>query len=698
MGLMLVSLSAYGQRFPFLKPSLEEKSKEKTEVASDAKVGGWYFNLGITGARAKLSKDRKNLVVTYVFEDTPAYKNIQVGDIIIGINKKNFDKAYDSNKFGEEGPLIDFGNALEEIQRPQKKSKMNILQLEVLRGGKKITIDLKISTKYGEFSDKFPYDCPKVDKILEELYVYLLSSQKGNGSWGRFNDTTFATLALISSGRPEHLKAAEKGVRSFINDKTTWLPIWKNTFSGIVMSEYYLKTGEKWILPELEKIRDWLEDAQYMKLSHRGRTDETPRIYGKSPTKKHDLLRIGGWWHHLGWGGYGPMSITTGQAVLALSLIKRCGIDVDMSRLEAGYSFLERATNACGFVAYHDDANKKSKRGGPLGRVGVTALANFACPINSDVYLDRAMLNINCLNVHYNGMAHSHASATLGMGWAMAGAIIDDACYQNMLDRHKWFINLAHCPDGTFYCQPNRDYVVGAQDFIKAPRLSMSAALAFGLSIRNKTLSMTEMVNKEFQLPQIKIDLSEYSREIRNMSKDLMAEKLNRVHKSIVKYEDKLKQMKSDKDLEKVKEENAVLQKLKNYIVNTTKTLVKHINTFVEVGDFYKAQILMLQYKKIFFGIPEFDTTLLSLEDRFKGDDIEKMIVIGKAYYSLVEKMNEKKVKDKKDLLLSYQRFIKNYPDNIYCAACEAIVVEIEKFPLSKICPEQYIRQVASLE
>ena len=56
--------------------------KHTAEKGPDAEAGGWYYNLGITGLRAVLMKDRPmHLRVKYVFEGTPAHGKVKVDDI-----------------------------------------------------------------------------------------------------------------------------------------------------------------------------------------------------------------------------------------------------------------------------------------------------------------------------------------------------------------------------------------------------------------------------------------------------------------------------------------------------------------------------------------------------------------------------------------------------------------------------------------
>ena len=57
------------------------------------------------------------------------------------------------------------------------------------------------------------------------------------------------------------------------------------------------------------------------------------------------------------------------------------------------------------------------------------------------------------------------------------------------MDYNRWSFSLAHCPDGTFYYQPNRDN--NPQDYASAPRLAATATTALILAIKEKRLQIT---------------------------------------------------------------------------------------------------------------------------------------------------------------------------------------------------------------
>ncbi len=116
----------------------------KTEVGPDAEVPGWFINLGITGARAMITKEEPTkLQVMFVFKQSPAFGKLEVGDKITGANTRAFMTAhkfgYGEGKFGYQGPMMDFANALEESQGKLAGR----LVLDVLRGEQKLQVNCK---------------------------------------------------------------------------------------------------------------------------------------------------------------------------------------------------------------------------------------------------------------------------------------------------------------------------------------------------------------------------------------------------------------------------------------------------------------------------------------------------------------------------------------------------------------------------
>ena len=455
--------------------------KRTTKIGPDAEVPGWYINLGITGARAMIAEaEPKVLLVTFLFKDTPASGKLQPGDKIIGVNGRPFVTAhkfgYGMDKFGYEGPMMDFGNALEESQG-QRSGK---LVLEVLRGDQKLSVELQLTTKYGGFSADYPFDCQKTDVILQETCAYLIKEQKADGTWSdRPHINAFAALALLGSGDPAYLAAVKKCAQAMGQSTTDvvrpgGLPVWTYSLYGIVLGEYYLATHEPWVLPELDEINRWLNKAQHPETS--------------PPERRHIAGGFGHAPHFVdGRNGYGSFNIVTAQAMMAWALMERCGLAVDTNRFQAAHEFIATGTNKIGYVWYAD------RVGGPgyadMGRTGASALAHHLSPSGGEAYLAFAKRNAQCIGDHPTTFIDTHGCPLLGMVWTALGSAVDPPSFRKLLDANRWAFSLSHCPDGTFYYQPNRDN--NPQDYAAAPRLSATAATALILTIKCQKLQMT---------------------------------------------------------------------------------------------------------------------------------------------------------------------------------------------------------------
>ncbi len=320
-------------------------------------------------------------------------------------------------------------------------------------------------------SDTYPYDCPKSEIILDELYAYLLKTQKLDGTWhGRPHINAFAAMALLASGAEAHLPAAKRAAEACAretNDRIDYrgLDCWKYGLYGAYLGEYYLITREVWVLPELEQINKWLHKAQ---------------------------MANGGWGHRPanrpGGNGYGAINVITMQAKMAWALMLRCGLEVDAERYQAAQEFVARGTNDIGYVWYKD-GGRNNPSYADMGRTGASAIAHYLSPVGGAAYKDFAKLSAGCIGNHPKTFPDTHGSPLLGMAWTALGALPDPVMFRKLMDYNRWHFALAQCPGGTFYYQPNRDN--NPQDFAADPRLCASAVTALILSVKHRRLQMT---------------------------------------------------------------------------------------------------------------------------------------------------------------------------------------------------------------
>lgn len=465
---------------------------QRAETGPDAEVPGWYYNLGITGLRAQLMADEpKALLIQYVFPDSPADKIVARGDWVVGAGGRMFRhehrNGYGMSVFGADGPITEFAEALEQAQGVDGRGK---LALSVRRGDETREVELHVGQRYGSWSDSYPANCGKTDKILTELWPYLLNHQMEDGSFGDAVDNTFAPLALLASGEAQYLDAVRRNVKYLASetrpndDRREMLMNWTYMTAAIVMSEYYLATHEKWVLPELQEVHDHLAKAQYLHMSQinpkarKSHPDSVP----KGPKDSH-----GGWGHNPGFEGYGPIAMLTGQGALAYSLMHRCGLQIDRKRHDAAYAFLRKGTGRNGYVWYGDQIGGPQDGWADMGRTGAAGIASHLSPYAEPAYRERALLHARVIGEHPQSFPDTHGSPPMGMAYTALAANIDPDSFRKLMDANRWWFTMAHCTDGSFYYQPNRDNA----GYGSEARMTASSVVAFILTIPRHSLVIT---------------------------------------------------------------------------------------------------------------------------------------------------------------------------------------------------------------
>lgn len=463
--------------------------KNGTRNGPDAAVPGWFYNLGTTGMRVQLSDERpKHLLVRYVFEDSPAHRKVRAGDWILSAGGKRFEtphkNGYGMGRFGPEGPILDFAVALEKGQSSKGKGR---LDLRIERDGERREVSLKLGRTVDPFSKKYPADCKRSARIVAGLLAFLVDEQRRDGSWGNAVNNLYAPLALLASSDRKHLKAVERNARFHARttraEDSSSLINWRYMSAAIVLSEYYLRTKERWVRAELEEVYAFLTAGQYM-----GMDQINPRVKESHPDAypKNEGQQRGGWGHNPGFEGYGPICMLTGEGALAFALMRRCGVEVDRERHDAAYDFLRRASGRNGYVWYSDEAAGQHDWA-DMGRTGAAGVAFRLSPYKGKEYKQRAQLHAAVIGEHPESFPDTHGSPILGMGWAAAAAAANPASFRNLMDANRWWFVLAQCHDGTYYYQPNRDNAGYGGD----SRLSASAVTAFILQIPDASLAVT---------------------------------------------------------------------------------------------------------------------------------------------------------------------------------------------------------------
>ena len=319
----IVVLVAVGQRafaihagdndLPYAQPMTHPLDKPLNDKY-DGKC--FFMNLGPTGIRARIDPEApRQFKVMYVFQDdkSPARGKIEIGDMIIGANGREFQLAHGFHRKqpgarGWQGPPFELAQAIEDSQ-----GKDGRLDLIVLPGGdaqakKVVSIQIK---PVGRFSKTYPWNCPRSEKLRKDLCDFLIK----NGINGRHHYQIQQLLALWAAGderaMPMIRAKAHQIMSGRYDPEDSGMVTWNWGYSGIFLGEYYNMTQDKAVLPAVRALgecyrlgMDWRAGAY----SHRPFPFIQKRIASGGPK------------------GYGAMAGPGGLSMLAQSTFKANGL------------------------------------------------------------------------------------------------------------------------------------------------------------------------------------------------------------------------------------------------------------------------------------------------------------------------------------------------------------------------------------
>lgn len=267
------------------------------------------YNLGPSGALGWMQVDKgmtlesRQILVTAVDKGSPADGTLEVGDVILGVFGKPF----------TEDARRRFGNAIGEAESAAGKG---ILPLTVWRKGTTKEFKLKLQVM-GSYSDTAPYKCPKSAKILDQGLAALLKIMDKKNMF-HINE-----LALLASGRPEHLAtvraSAQKVAAATPETEALWkqsskgdMATWYHGYNNLLLCEYFLSTGDKSVLPAIRS---------YSTTIARGQGVFGTWGHGYVPPRADGQL-------HGPVPPYGPVNAAGLPCFISLVLAEKCGVNI----------------------------------------------------------------------------------------------------------------------------------------------------------------------------------------------------------------------------------------------------------------------------------------------------------------------------------------------------------------------------------
>lgn len=383
------------------------------------------FALGPTGIEVSIEK---GLVVTVkgIRPGTPASgTKLKVGDVLVSAAGR---------ALAVDDPRVPLGEAI-----GWAEAEDGVLKLEVKGGG---TVEVKLPP-LGAYRVTWPEDCPKSRAIIGSTAKYLVGAQQENGSYllgkramGNGLQGCLASLFLLSTGEDKHLSHVERHVLPLAklaeSRKNAGGHVnWQLGYQGMLLSEYFLRTGDKRVLPGLQELCNWCVDNQ----------------------------AAGGWGHGAPVGpGYvqsGLMNHAGIPILITLILAQECGVKVEEGAYARAVALMYRMTGH-GCIAYGDHRSELwwSNTNGRNAMVSCafsllgedpvfrSASAHLAMLVTDSYYQPEFGHTGGGFNVMWRGMASVHVP-------------VDRVShYRRQMKTLAWYYDLCRQPGGGFSMLP----------------------------------------------------------------------------------------------------------------------------------------------------------------------------------------------------------------------------------------------------
>ncbi len=391
---------------------------------------GWMFGSTQRGHQVDVGNLRRahQIKITQVDEGSPADGILRVGDVILGIGDKPF----------EDHARRELGEALTRAETEEGGGRLRLLRW---RDGETEPVTLQIAVM-GTYSDTAPWDCAKSERIIENALAYI--ERRGTPIGGELGiQALVGSLGLLATGEERVLPHVREHVELLVRQvdeaggepPAAGLSSWAWGYANLLLTEYFLATGDRQALPAIEAYSRALARGQAMSGTW-GHSMAMPDPVTGGP---HGPL-----------GGYGTMNQSSTVCWISLVLARRCGVSepVIERAIRNKAAFLNDFIDV-GTITYgdnlpggllHDDNGKTS-----AAAVGFAALGEEA---GTD-FFGRMTVASHSIR-EYGHTGHYWSDLWGGLGAARAGR---EACAA-FLREDLWRIDLERRWDGGFGFQP----------------------------------------------------------------------------------------------------------------------------------------------------------------------------------------------------------------------------------------------------
>lgn len=358
---------------------------------------------------------RNQLVVTAVVADSPANGRVEPGDLIHGVGGRDFAPDADPRKA--------LGKVVTAVE-----SQGGELELRILRGTQKLRPKIRLRAM-GSYDKSWTKGRAKMDRVFREAVAYLIHNQQRALIQTNHVARCSNGLLLLASDDPAALEVVRRAVYRVVEDPlTSGYTGWSRGYSGILLAEYYLKTGDKVVLPKLRELARSIPAGQ---------------------------MACGSWGHRMPWDGYGAVNQIGLACYLAMVLFEECGVDVDDEAMQVSTRFFKSYAGK-GWIPYGDHVPYQGRS--DAGKNGIAAVALDVLGGHEVEVRDFARSTAASFEHREVG----HTGAYFSYLWGPVGAARAPAVeYDRFMAEQTWYYDLARDHEGGIVCQPNPENLTG---------------------------------------------------------------------------------------------------------------------------------------------------------------------------------------------------------------------------------------------